>query len=107
MKENSFDEETYNNWLNDPDREMALTEDIKEQCTLLDGYMFSRENLPAGNLSPDPKSTEEIQNDLASMYPVDAAVITKYMLLHAFTTVTVEDGTIKWAIWRDMKPIQL
>lgn len=56
MKENSFDEESYNNWLNDPDREKALTEDIKEQCTLLDGYMFSRENASGGQ----PLSRSEV-----------------------------------------------
>ena len=107
MKANSYDEEAYNAWLNNPERDKNETESIKEQCTMLDGYMFSRENLLSDNLVPDPKSSEEIQSELASMYPVDAEVIAKYMLLHEFTTVTVEDGSIKWAIWRDMKPIQL
>lgn len=107
MKQGSYDEESYKEWLNDPDREKALSQEIKQQCTILDGYMFSRENLPDDGLVPDPKSTEDIQNDLASMYPVGADTIAKYMLLHEFTTVTVEDGSIKWAIWRNMKPIQL
>ena len=36
------------------------------------------------------------------MYNMDISVIAQYMLLHEFGTTTVEDGTVKWAIWLDM-----
>ena len=36
------------------------------------------------------------------MYPMDADLIARYMFMNEFTTTTVEDGTVKWASWRDM-----
>ena len=33
---------------------------------------------------------------------MDINIIAQYMFMHEFTTTTVEDGTVKWAIWRDM-----
>ena len=50
----------------------------------------------------DPKSSVEIADELGTMYNMDISVIAQYMLLHEFGTTTVEDGTVKWAIWRDM-----
>ena len=36
------------------------------------------------------------------MYYMDIHIIANYMFMHEFGTTTVEDGTVKWAIWRDM-----
>ncbi len=90
-------------WLKENDR----TEEEKMQCKLLDEYMKTRDNLPGKGVTgaplvPDPKTSEEIAGDLQPMYSMDISVIAKYMFLHEFTTTTVEDGTVKWAIWRDM-----
>ena len=90
-------------WLKENDR----SEEEKLQCKLLDEYMKTRDNLPGKGVTgtplvPDPKTTEEIAADLSTMYPMDANIIARYMLMHEFTTTTVEDGTVKWAIWRDI-----
>ena len=90
-------------WLKENDR----SEEEKLQCKLLDEYMKTRDNLPGKGVTgtelvSEPKTTQEIASDLSSMYPMDADLIARYMFMHEFTTTTVEDGTVKWAIWRDM-----
>lgn len=93
-------------WLKNNDR----TEEEKMQCKLLDEYMKSRQNLPGKSLTDeelveDPKTTQDIAADLSSMYPMDQTIIAKYMFGHEFATMTLDDGTVAWAIWRDMKPL--
>ena len=83
------------------------SEEEKMQCKLLDEYMKTRDNLPGkgvtgSELVSDPKSSDEIAEDLRPMYYMDINIIAQYMFMHEFTTTTVEDGTVKWAIWRDM-----
>ena len=90
-------------WLKENDR----TEEEKMQCKLLDEYMNTRDNLPGKGVTGtelvfDPKSSEEIAEDLQPMYYMDIRVIANYMFMHEFGTTTVEDGTVKWAIWRDI-----
>lgn len=90
-------------WLKENDR----TEEEKMQCKLLDEYMKTRDNLPGkgvtgSELVSDPKSSDEIAEDLRPMYYMDINIIAQYMFMHEFGTTTVEDGTVKWAIWRDM-----
>lgn len=93
-------------WLRENDR----TEEEKMQCKLLDEYMRSRQNLPGKTLTgeeliEDDKTTADIAADLSTMYPMDEKIIARYMFLHRFTTTTLADGTVAWAIWRDMRPI--
>ena len=90
-------------WLKENDH----SEDEKMQCKLLDEYMKTRDNLPGKGVTGselvfDPKSSVEIADELGTMYNMDIGVIAQYMFLHEFGTTTVEDGTVKWAIWRDM-----
>ena len=90
-------------WLKENDR----SEEEKMQCKLLDEYMKTRDNLPGKGVTGselvfDPKSSVEIAEELGTMYNMDIGVIAQYMFLHEFGTTTVEDGTVKWAIWRDM-----
>ena len=99
----SKDLKQFLDWLKENDR----TEEEKMQCKLLDEYMKTRDNLPGKGVTgtplvPDPKTSEEIANDLQPMYWMDVRVIAQYMFMHEFSTTTVEDGTVKWAIWRDM-----
>lgn len=99
----SKDLKQFLDWLKENDR----TEEEKMQCKLLDEYMKTRDNLPGKGVTgallvPDPKTTEEIAGDLSSMYPMNADIIARYMFMHEFYTTTVEDGTVKWAIWRDI-----
>ena len=90
-------------WLRENDR----SEEEKMQCKLLDEYMKTRDNLPGKGVTGselvfDPKSSVEIADELRPMYYMNIGVIAQYMFLHEFGTTTVEDGTVKWAIWRDM-----
>ena len=80
-------------WLKENDR----SEEEKMQCKLLDEYMKTRDNLPGKGVTG-----EEIAEDLQPMYYMDIHIIANYMFMHEFGTTTVEDGTVKWAIWRDM-----
>ena len=88
-------------------KENGRSEEEKMQCKLLDEYMKTRDNLPGKGVTGselvfDPKSSVEIADELGTMYNMDIGVIAQYMFLHEFGTTTVEDGTVKWAIWRDM-----
>lgn len=91
-------------WLKENEKRI---EEEKMQCKLLDEYMKTRDNLPGKGVTGtelvfDPKSSEEIADELGTMYNMDIGFIAQYMFLHEFGTTTVEDGTVKWAIWRDM-----
>lgn len=93
-------------WPHNNDR----TEEEKLQCKILDEYMKSRQPLPVRSITGDElvedhKTTADIADDLCSMYPMDEQTIAKYMIGHEYATTTLDDGTIAWAIWRDMKPI--
>lgn len=106
MRQESYDTAAYENWLKDEKR----TEDEVQQCKMLDAYFSSRENLPGKSLTgedlvPEPKTSTEICDDLEDMYYVSNSIIAKWMQLHGFGYTTVEDGTVKWAIWRNMKPL--
>ena len=73
---------------------------------LLDAYFTHRRNLPgefAGrSLMEEPKSTEDIIDDLAPMaYLYDAKeAVVSYMQSHDYGFTTLADGSVKWAIWR-------
>lgn len=103
MKKDNNGLKAFLDWLKNNDR----TEEEKMQCKLLDEYMKTRDNLPGKGITgtdlvEDHKTTEEIAADLSSMYPMDEKVVAGYMFMHEFATATAEDGTVKWAIWRDI-----
>lgn len=108
MKQDSYNEESYVAWLDDPDTDL----NTRQQCQLLDGYFETRENMPGKTvggreLTAEPKSTGDIINDCADMYPLDTPTVVKYMQLHEFGFTTIADGSVKWAVWRDITPIQV
>lgn len=108
MRKDSFDIDAYDEWLNSEDVDL----ETKQECQVLDGYFQTRDNLPGKTIDgkelvADPKSTQEIVNDLADMIELSGPVVVKYMQLHDFTFTTIADGSLKWAIWRDITPIQL
>jgi len=67
---------------------------------LLDGYFTFRTNLPEKGYLQENKTTQQIQDELQSMYTVAAGDIVGYMLEHGYSTTTEQDGTVIWAIWR-------
>lgn len=36
------------------------------------------------------------------MMPISQQILSKYLLMKDYTMATYDDGTIKWAIWRDV-----
>ena len=70
-------------WLKENDR----TEEEKMQCKLLDEYMKTRDNMPGKGVTGtelvfDPKSSEEIAEDLQPMYYMDIHIIANYEMGH-------------------------
>lgn len=84
-----------------------LDEEEKFQVELLDAYFTFRTNMPGddpgfGKASEEPKTTEEIMDDLMPMMYISKSVVTGYMRAHEYGFTTVGDGSVRWAIWRYM-----
>lgn len=104
MRTDSFNNEAYQEWLGQQDRYTINC------CEVLDAYFSSRENLPGTTLTgeplkADPMTTAAISNSLREMALIGFPIIADWMLLHNFTFTTMEDGSVAWAIWRDMRPL--
>ena len=68
---------------------------------VLDAYFQTRLPLAFDAVTPpERKTTLEIQDDLRDMYEVSQKDITEYLLSHAYTMATEENGTLSWRIWR-------
>lgn len=85
----------------------SLDEEEKCQAELLDAYFTFRTNMPGddpgfGKASPEPKTTEEIMDDLMPMMNIGKNVVAGYMRTHEYGYTTLADGTVRWAIWRYM-----
>ena len=93
--------ERINKWLEE------LNEEERSQAEVLDAYFTFRRNLPEndpgfGKAFEEPKTTDEIIDDLQPMMPLSQKVVVGYMRSHGFGMTTVADGSVKWAIWRFM-----
>ncbi len=82
-----------------------LAENDKVQVEVLDAYFLYRENasgndLFLGKLVEEPKSTEEIMDELTPMMTLTKELVARYMRLHGFGIKTLGDGSVKWDIWR-------
>ena len=83
----------------------SLDEAERAQADVLDAYFMFRTNMPGddpgfGKAIEEPKTTEEIMDDLSPMMPLSQKVVVGYMRSHEFGMTTVGDGTVRWAIWR-------
>lgn len=83
----------------------SLDETEKAQAELLDAYFTFRTNMPGedpgfGKASEEPKTTEEIMDDLQPMMAMSKDVVAGYMRAHDYGFTTVADGSVRWAIWR-------
>lgn len=103
MRKDSYDEEAW--------QERIHQEDVSDlgraKFGIIDQCMMSRENLPdksitGEDLVADPRTTRDIQADLSTMVELADNDIIIYMTMHGFSLTTLEDGTVAWAIWRDM-----
>ena len=85
----------------------SLDEEERCQAELLDAYFTFRTNMPGedpgfGRASEEPKTTEEIMDDLTPMFPMNKNVVAGYMRAHDYGFTTLLDGSVRWAIWRYM-----
>lgn len=71
---------------------------IKEE--ILEAYFQFRSPLPGDGFVAQHRSTEELQDELANMYPFSKEELAEYMMDHEYTPLTETDGSVKWAIWR-------
>lgn len=82
----------------DPDDER----EVKFVQQLLDSYFMFRESLPKEGFIQENKTTQQIQDELEPMYTVTTGSIVDYMVEHDYSTTTEQDGTVVWAIWRQV-----
>lgn len=85
----------------------SLEEEERAQVEVLDAYFTFRRNLPEddpgfGKAIEEPKTTQDIIDELSTMMRLTEKVVVAYMHIHAYGMTTVADGTVKWAIWRFM-----
>lgn len=83
----------------------SLEEGERSQVELLDAYFMFRRKLPDddpgfGKAVEDPKSTQDIIDDLRPMMLLPEELVVQYMRIHAYGMKTMGDGTVKWAVWR-------
>ena len=93
------DEERVRTWLE------GLEEEEKEQVEVLDAYFTFRRNMPGddpgfGPSIAEPKTTDDIVDELLPMMPVTQKVVAGYMRAHGYGYTTMGDGSVKWAVWR-------
>lgn len=69
---------------------------------LLDSYFMFRENLPREGYIQENKTTLQIMDELTPMMMLPTEDVVRYMLEHDYHTTTEQDGTVSWAIWRQV-----
>lgn len=67
---------------------------------LLDSYFMFRRNLPEQGFIQENKTTATIAYELSDMYNITSETVVEYMLEHGYSTMSEQDGTVRWAIWR-------
>lgn len=85
-------------------KETESAEERKEQFAqqLLDSYFMFRENLPKEGYIQENKTTLQIMDELTPMMLLPTEDVVGYMLEHDYSTTTEQDGTVVWAIWRQV-----
>ena len=84
---------------NEQDRDAQKREFAKQ---LLDSYFMFRQNLPGEGYIQENKTTLQIMDELTPMMMLPTDDVVCYMLEHDYSTTTEQDGTIVWAIWRQV-----
>jgi hypothetical protein len=86
---------------------MSQTETKSEQQErfaqqLLDSYFLFRRPLPEDGFIQENKTTLQIMDELLPMMAVSTETVVGYMTEHDYSTTTEQDGTVSWAIWRQV-----
>ena len=83
---------------------MSQTENDNQEKVLkqklLDSYFQFRSPLPGDGCIQENKTTLQIQDELEPMMHVGDLDIVEYMDDHDYSFITEQDGTVRWAIWR-------
>jgi len=69
---------------------------------LLDSYFMFRENLPREGYVQENKTTLQITDELSPMMLLSTDDVVQYMLDHDYQMTTEQDGTVSWAVWRQV-----
>lgn len=69
---------------------------------LLDSYFLFRRPLPEDGFIQENKTTLQIMDELLPMMAVSTETVVGYMTAHDYFTATEQDGTVSWAIWRQV-----
>lgn len=109
MKERN-DFEQWNDYVNSFERNEAWRMSLEIANMVLEAYFQSRDSFPGTSLMgedlvDDSKTTDEIVEEVSTMMDIDKEIVAIWMRYDGFHIKTMEDGTVKWAIWRDMKPL--
>ena len=84
---------------NEQDRYAQKREFAKQ---LLDSYFMFRENLPKEGYIQENKTTLQIMDELTPMMMLSTDDVVQFMIEHDYSTTTEQDGTVVWAIWRQV-----
>ena len=82
------------------ERQQDRNEQFAQQ--LLDSYLLFRSPLPQTGYIEENKTTLQIMDELMPMLALSSDTIVGYMLEHGYSTTTEGDGTVVWAIWRQI-----
>ncbi|MBQ7181350.1 MAG: hypothetical protein IJR87_08670 [Bacteroidaceae bacterium] len=69
---------------------------------LLNSYFQFRSPLPGDGYIQENKTTLQIQDELEPMMHVSGLDIVEYMDDHDYSFITEQDGTVSWAVWRQV-----
>ena len=69
---------------------------------LLDSYFLFRRPLPEDGYIQENKTTLQIMDELLPMMAVSTETVVGYMTDHDYNTTIEQDGTVSWAIWRQV-----
>lgn len=84
---------------NEQDRDAQKHEFARQ---LLDSYFMFRRNLPEAGFIQENKTTLQIMDELTPMMMLSTDDVVQYMMEHDYSTTTEQDGTVVWAIWRQV-----
>ena len=84
---------------NEQDRDAQKREFAKQ---LLNSYFMFRRNLPEAGFIQENKTTLQIMDELTPMMMLSTDDVVQYMIEHDYSTTTEQDGTVVWAIWRQV-----
>ena len=85
---------------NETETRQSRDEQFAQQ--LLDSYFLFRSPLPQKGYIAENKTTLQVMDELMPMMAISTDTVVGYMLEHDYSTTTEQDGTVAWAVWRQV-----